>query len=150
MAPYASDPTLMLSEKLASIGYPLGDLMLIALLVRLLLTPGARVITFRLLVAALVVNLVADIVYFTQLLAGTFSPAALSTSGGLTAYVLFGTAALHPSMRRYGQRVESAPPPSNRRLVVMAAAALTAPALIAVRAWRGNYDEIVVIAAAAW
>jgi two-component system sensor histidine kinase DegS len=28
----------------------------------------------------------------------------------------------------------------------MAAAALTAPALIAARAWRGNYDEIVVIA----
>ena len=29
----------------------------------------------------------------------------------------------------------------------MAAAALTAPALIAARAWRGNYDEIVIIAA---
>lgn len=147
MAPYASDPTLPLSEKLASIGYPLGDLMLIALLVRMLLTPGARVVTFRLLVAALVVNLVADIVYFSQLLAGTYQSGGLVDVGWLTAYVLFGTAALHPSMRRYGQRVESAPPPSNRRLAVMAAAALTAPALIAARAWRGNYDEIVIIAA---
>jgi signal transduction histidine kinase len=147
MAPYASDPTLQLSEKLASIGYPLGDLLLIALLVRLLLTPGRRVATFRLLVAALVVNLVADIVYFFQLLAGTFESGGLVDVGWLTAYVLFGTAALHPSMRQYGQRVESAPPPSNRRLVVMAAAALTAPALIAVRASLGNYDEIVVIAA---
>ena len=66
--------------------------------------------------------------------------------GWLTAYVLFGTAALHPSMRQYGQRVDAAPQPSNRRLVVMAAAALTAPALIAVRALRGEYDEIAVIA----
>jgi signal transduction histidine kinase len=147
MAPYASDPTLQLSEKLASIGYPLGDLLLIALLARLLLTPGTRVVTFWLLVAALVVNLAADIVYFFRLLAGTFESGGLVDVGWLTAYVLFGTAALHPSMRQYGQRVESAPPPSNRRLVVMAAAALTAPALIAVRALRGNYDEIVIIAA---
>jgi signal transduction histidine kinase len=147
MAPYANDPTLQLSEKLASIGYPLGDLLLVALLVRLLLTPGRRVATFRLLVAALVVNLVADIVYFFQLLAGTFESGGLVDVGWLTAYVLFGTAALHPSMRQYGQRVESAPPPSNRRLVVMAAAALTAPALIVVRASRGNDEEIVVIAA---
>jgi signal transduction histidine kinase len=146
MAPYASDPTLGLSEKLASIGYPLGDLLLIALLARLLLTPGRRVVTFRLLVAALVVNLVADIVYAFQLLAGTFASGGLVDVGWLTAYVLFGTAALHPSMRQYGQRVESVPQQSNRRLVVMAAAALTAPALIAVRALRGEYDEIAVIA----
>jgi signal transduction histidine kinase len=146
MAPYANDPTLQLSEKLASIGYPLGDLLLIALLVRLLLAPGKRVVSFWLLVAALVVNLAADIVYFFQLLAGTFASGGLVDVGWLTAYILFGTAALHPSMRQYGQRIESAPPPSNRRLVFMAAAALTAPALIAVRALRGNYDEIVVIA----
>ncbi|HYO19838.1 MAG TPA: histidine kinase, partial [Dermatophilaceae bacterium] len=147
MAPYASDPTLQLSEKLASIGYPLGDLLLIALLARLLLTPGKRVVTFRLLVAALVVNLVADIVYAFQLLAGTFASGGLVDVGWLTAYVLFGTAALHPSMRQYGQQVGSVASPSNRRLVVMAAAALTAPALIAARALRGNYDEIAVIAA---
>ena len=146
MAPYANDPTLGLSEKLASIGYPLGDLLLIALLVRLLLTPGKRVVTFRLLVAALVVNLVADIVYFFQLLAGTFQSGGLVDVGWLMAYVLFGTAALHPSMRQYGQRVQSVPQQSSRRLVVMAAAALTAPALIAARALRGEYDEIAVIA----
>ncbi len=147
MAPYANDPTLGLSEKLASIGYPLGDLLLVALLVRLLLTPGKRVVTFRLLVAALVVNLVADIVYFFQLLAGTFQSGGLVDVGWLMAYVLFGTAALHPSMRQYGQRVQSVPQQSSRRLVVMAAAALTAPALIAARALRGEYDEIAVIAA---
>jgi signal transduction histidine kinase len=147
MAPYAGDPTLQLSEKLASIGYPIGDLLLIALLVRLLLTPGKRVVTFRLLVAALVVNLVADVVYAFQLLAGTYQSGGLVDVGWLMAYVLFGTAALHPSMRQYGQRAQSATQQSNRRLAVMAAAALTAPALIAVRALRGNYDEIVVIAA---
>ncbi len=146
MAPYASDPDLTRSEMLASMGYPLGDLLLIALLVRLLLTPGRRVVTFRLLVAALVVNLAADIVYWMQLIAGTFASGGLVDVGWLTAYVLFGTAALHPSMRQCGQRDETVPQPSNRRLVVMAAAALTAPALIAMRAVRGTYDEITVIA----
>ena len=110
MAPYASDPTLLLSEKLASIGYPLGDLLLIALLVRLLLTPGARVVTFRLLVAALVVNLVADIVYFSQLLAGTYRvgrPRRCRVAHGLRAVRHCRAAPLHAPVRAAG-RVRSA------------------------------------------
>ena len=147
MAPYATDRSLGMLEKVASIGYPLGDLLLIALLARLLLTPGRRVVTFRLLVAALVMNLVADVVYAVQSLAGTYQSGSLVDAGWLLAYVLFGTAALHPSMREYGQRATGEQQASRRRVVAMAAAALTAPALIAVRALQGDYTEITAIAA---
>ena len=148
IAPYANDHSLGGLEKVASIGYPLGDLLLIALLARLLFTPGKRVVTFRLLVAALVVNLVADVVYAAQSLAGTYESGSLVDVGWLLAYGRFGTAALHPSMREYGQRVHGAQQQSRRRVVAMAVAALTAPVLIATRALQGDHNEIVIMAAA--
>ncbi len=146
IAPYAGDRSLRLLEKLASIGYPLGDLLLIALLARLLLSPGRRVVTFHLLVAAFVLNLVADVVYVYQSLAGTYDSGDLVDLAWLAAYVLFGSAALHPSMDQLTQRAPlEGPQPSRRRLAVMAVAALTAPALIIIRVARGDNADVVVL-----
>lgn len=148
MAPYARDRTLGLPEKLASIGYPLCDLLLIALLARLLLAPGRRATTFSLIVAALTCNLIADVVYGYQSLAGTYASGDVTDVGWLAAYVLFGTAALHPSMDQLTERCPlDAQPPSRRRLVVMALAALTAPVLITVRVAQGESSEIYVMGA---
>ncbi|HEX6886803.1 MAG TPA: sensor histidine kinase [Candidatus Nanopelagicales bacterium] len=147
IAPYANDTELPLLEKLASIGYPLGDLLLVALLARLLLVPGERVPAFWLLVAALAMNLVADARYLYQTLDGTYESGSTTDLWWLLAYVLFGTAAMHPSMRQYGQRAESVElPQSHRRLAIMTVAALSAPALIVLRVGSGNVAEVGVIA----
>lgn len=147
MAPYASDGSLPLIEKLASIGYPLGDLLLVALVARLLLVPGRRVPSTYLLVCALVMNLAADVLYTYQTIAGTYESRSPTDLGWLLAYVLFGAAALHPSMRNYGaQAPDEHRAPSQRRLAVMAVAALTAPVLIVVRVQQGIYTEVGVIA----
>jgi signal transduction histidine kinase len=148
IAPYATDAELTTSERLASIGYPLGDLLLLALVARLLLVPGRRVPAFSLLVAALLMNLLADGRYLYQTLEGTYESHTVTDLIWLLAYVLFGTSALHPSMRQYGERAATTQlPQSHRRLVAMAVAALSAPALILLRAANGTYDELGVIAA---
>jgi signal transduction histidine kinase len=148
IAPYATDAELTTSERLASIGYPLGDLLLLALVARLLLVPGRRVPAFSLLVAALLMNLLADGRYLYQNLEGTYESHTVTDLLWLLAYVLFGTSALHPSMRQYGERAEATQlPQSHRRLVAMAVAALSAPALILLRAANGTYDDLGVIAA---
>lgn len=145
MAPYARDHSLGLLEKLASIGYPLGDLLLIALLARLLLSPGRRPATFSLLVAALTCNLISDSVYGYQSLAGTYNSGDLVDIGWLAAYVLLGTAALHPSMHQLTRHHRLDAPNSARRLVVMAGAALTAPVLIMTRVAQGDVADIYVL-----
>jgi signal transduction histidine kinase len=147
MAPYATDTELTTVERVASIGYPLGDLLLVALVARLMLVPGRRVPAFSLLVAALLMNLLADGRYLYQTLEGTYESHSLTDLIWLLAYVLFGTSALHPSMRQYGEQAEITQlPQSRRRLAAMAFAALSAPALILLRAGGGDPRELRVIA----
>src|SRR5438034_11024 len=49
MAPYAHDPTLTLAQKLVSVAYPLGDLLLLGVVVRLAVGGGRREPAFYLL-----------------------------------------------------------------------------------------------------
>jgi len=146
ISPYAADRSLGLLEKLAWIGYPVGDLLLAALLARLLLSPGPRVVTFSLLVAAFGCELASDAAYGYQSIAGTYRPGDLVDLGWLTAYVLIGAAALHPSMDQLTERAPlEASQQSRRRLAVMAVAALAAPALIMVQVARADYSELLVL-----
>ena len=56
MVPYFDDPSLGLVELLASLAYPVGDVLLLALAARLATTPGRRTTAFRLLIANLAVT----------------------------------------------------------------------------------------------
>jgi uncharacterized membrane protein len=99
MEPYAQDPSLSLTERLVSISYPLMDVLLIALAVRLLLSRGPRPPAFYLLSASLVLTLVSDVIYAILSLNGSYQSGNPVDTGWLVSYVLWGTAALHPSMR---------------------------------------------------
>jgi diguanylate cyclase (GGDEF)-like protein len=79
--------------------YPLGDVLLLALLVRLLTTGGARTVAFRWLVGANALLLVADSAYQYTTMTGADAHG-LITLPWLLGYVAFSAAALHPSMRR--------------------------------------------------
>ncbi|WP_432513493.1 GGDEF domain-containing protein [Kineococcus sp. SYSU DK001] len=78
--------------------YPLGDVLLLALLVRLLTTTGARTAAFSWLVAANALLLVADCAYQYVLMTTGYSGGIISLPW-LLGYVAFAAAALHPSMR---------------------------------------------------
>ncbi len=98
LQPTLADGSASVPTRVLAALYPVGDVLLLALLVRLLTSSGARTAAFRLLGAGVVLMLVADSVYQVQSLAGSYSP--VLDAGWLASYACIAAAALHPSMRR--------------------------------------------------
>lgn len=115
-----------------SLAYPVADLVLIGVAMGLLTTPGARTVSFRLLAASLGLLLVADQIYALQNLEGSYVSGSWIDSLYLVAYILFGAAVAHPSMRVL---TEPRPVPVTWlgpvRMVCLAAAMVTGPILVA-------------------
>jgi diguanylate cyclase (GGDEF)-like protein len=146
MKPIAADPSLSLQERLISLAYPLGDVLLLALVARLATSPGARTTAYRLLGLALVVLLGADIGYAVLNLVSSYE-GGLIDAGWLVSYVIWGTAALHPSMRSLS---EVAPDQTARfshwRLALLATTSLMAPAVLAQQGLRHQPIDVAAIA----
>ena len=83
-----------------TLAYPIADLLLIGVALGLLTTPGARTWSFRLLFTSFVALLVADQVYAAQNSYEAYDAGSLLDSVYLLAYITFGVAVAHPSMRR--------------------------------------------------
>jgi diguanylate cyclase (GGDEF)-like protein/PAS domain S-box-containing protein len=149
MAPYARDFTLTMLVKLTSMAYPFMDVLLLAVVARLALGVGRREPSFYLLVSASIALLATDAAYGMIQLSGViYQNGGPLEAGWLTFYVLWGAAALHPSMRGMSE------PASKRdrrfpqgRLLVLGGASLMAPAVQAVQALRGEPIETPVVLA---
>jgi len=141
MQPLAQDPSLSLPERLISLAYPLMDLLLLIVLVRLL-TRGARDGSMGWLVASTIMLLGAD-AWFTLLSTTSGYQAGDLVDGlWLLAYVCWGVAALHPSTAREPTpRHEAAVKPSRLRIALLATAGLVLPALLWFRAAHGLDTE---------
>jgi diguanylate cyclase (GGDEF)-like protein/PAS domain S-box-containing protein len=151
MAPYAHDRTLSLGARLVPIAYPALDLLLVAVVVRLLLSRGVRNPSFRLLAASVVSLLVADGFFAFATLHNTYGDGSLIDLGWLLSYALWGAAALHPSMSRLTDPAPSTVPRNSRAaLVLLALAALTSPATLIIQEVRGvGSDEVLLAASSA-
>ncbi|HWT25105.1 MAG TPA: EAL domain-containing protein [Solirubrobacteraceae bacterium] len=149
MAPYAHDATLTLAERLTSMAYPLADLVLLAVAVRLLLGARHGGASSPLLALGFVALLATDAVYGWLSINGGYTPGGLLDVGWIAFYVLCGAAALHPSMRVLS---EPAPAPpvglTRRRLALLAATSLLAPGLQLVRAALDQPREPLIAVAA--
>ncbi|MGK5681378.1 putative bifunctional diguanylate cyclase/phosphodiesterase [Actinoplanes sp. URMC 104] len=129
--PVAAGSAASLIERVVTVAYPVADVLLIALLARLFTSGGARTLSVHLLVAALTMMLAADTAFSVIPLYSTASTHPTDPMF-LLSYVLWGAAALHPSM--------AAPPATGResarvgpgRLVLFGIFALLAPALLLV------------------
>ena len=120
-----------------SVAYPIGDLLLIGLALGLVMTPGAKSASFRLLVANLVLLLVGDLVFNLQSLDGTYVDGGVIDSLWLIAYLVFGMAAMHPTMAAiFEPRPIAVALLGPLRLALLGAAMLVGPALLAI----GNTD----------
>ncbi len=118
---HSSDPGLRVDG-----AYTAMDVVLVSGLAVFALTPSWRLRSYRLLVAALVCLLAADEVFASN--PTHYGNASWNDALYLLSYVLWGTAALHPSMARLAERRPAAAPKLSRsRLAVLAAALLTAP-----------------------
>ncbi|WP_205687585.1 putative bifunctional diguanylate cyclase/phosphodiesterase [Cellulomonas endophytica] len=116
------------AERLLAAAYPLCDVVLLALIVRLVVGAGARPVSFRLLTASAAVLLGADTVYVSLATAELYVGGWLDGLW-LLSYGLAGAAALHPSMRRLSEPGRDAAPFTRRRLVALTAVVLLGPAL---------------------
>jgi diguanylate cyclase (GGDEF)-like protein/PAS domain S-box-containing protein len=146
MKPYAEDPSLTVLERLVSITYPLMDVLLLAFVMRLLLAPGRRPPAYFPLSVALVLLLTFDAAYAATTLAGTYQTGGPLDALELLSYVLFGVAALHPSMADLSETVLRPETKLTwRRLALLAAASLMAPGVLALQAARGETIDVPVI-----
>ena len=148
MSPYAHDSTLTLPERVIPIAYPALDVLLVAVLVRLMLSRGARNPSFLLLAASVVALLGADGFFAVATLHDTYANGSLIDAGWLLSYALWGAAALHPSMPRLTDPAPSSEPRRSRvTLCVLAVAALTSPITFIVQEVRGGGSDEVLLAA---
>ncbi len=129
LAPYVHDATLTLPQKLTAMGYPMMDLILFFVAVRLTVTGGRRPPAFYLLMTSVAVLFATDSIYGWIVLHGTYnnSTGLLEWGWGFF-YLLAGAAALHPSM----VGLDNPAPPQEianprRRLLLLAGASLMAP-----------------------
>ena len=106
------DDELTIVPKLVSIAYPLGDILLLAAAIRLAVDAGKRAPAFYLLASSIVTLLLTDFVYGLVTLNGTYTGQLWLDAGWIVFYLLWGAAALHPSMRE----LEQAAPERDMRL----------------------------------
>ena len=144
--PYVRDPELSLVDRLVSIAYPLGDLVLFAVAVRLAVGPGRRPPSFWLLAASIVALFVSDVLYGLLQLAGEWHQGGPVDLGWAAFYLCWGAAALHPSMRALSERSAGGPRLTRNRLVLLALASLVAPAVLVIQDVRGHIDAAVIAA----
>ncbi len=146
MNPYASDPTLSMSQRLVSMAYPLIDVLMLAVVARLVFSPGFWPLSLRLVLLAIVSTLVADVIYAELVLTTGYSSGDWVDGIWLLWYVFWGAAALHPSMRAVNAPSSSRQTRlSTRRLLLLSAAALLVPAALLIQWGRGATVDVPII-----
>ncbi|MCH0565957.1 EAL domain-containing protein [Streptomyces sp. MUM 136J] len=149
--PLATQDGLTWQQRVISVAYPLGDVLVLALLIRLLApSPGSgRNRAVQLLVLGTVTLLCFDITYGILQLNGTWQAGTLLDAGWVVFYTAWGLAALHPSM---AELTAAEPPPHSllphwQRLALLTAATLLAPAVLLFEQQSGRVADATVLAA---
>ncbi|MFC4352509.1 GGDEF domain-containing protein [Fodinicurvata halophila] len=147
IAPYMNDPNLSLSQLLVSTAYPVADLILLPLVLRLVFLQQTRILAHLFLLLGMLAYLTADLLYAHGNLVGWYAPGGLTDGLWLVAYALFAAAAWHPSAALepfvHASNVEL----SRRRLLVLGVTSVLVPAMILLTAERDT--EIVQVGAIA-
>ncbi|TMK19061.1 MAG: EAL domain-containing protein [Actinobacteria bacterium] len=145
ISPQAYQQDVPLSLKLTSMAYPLADLLLLGTALRSAVGAGRKPWAFRLIITAIVALFITDAFYAWMNLytdAGYQPGSGYLEAGWIAFYVLFGAAALHPSMRELSEPVDDVETKLTRgRLLVLAGASLMAPVLIAYEGAKGESTD---------
>ncbi len=140
--PFLRDGELTGTQKVTSVTYLLGDVLLLALLARLLSAGGFRSPSLHMLTFATIGLLTADVLYGLIALNGTWAVGGPVDGGWIVFYVLLGAAALHPSMVQMTKALPPRPVDIGRiRLLLIAAASLVAPVDAIVQVQLGNRED---------
>jgi diguanylate cyclase (GGDEF)-like protein/PAS domain S-box-containing protein len=144
--PHVHSPGLSWLQKCFAIGYPLGDVLVLAMLARLLAPGRMRARSVQLLTIGTIGMLTSDVAYGLIQLHGTFRNGTAVDLGWAIFYAAWGAAALHPTMADLTRPVARRPADvSPLRLVVLMLASFIAPALLLIRSLQhGNHDASVI------
>lgn len=135
--PYAQDFDESRLAALVSMAYPAMDVVLLAVAARLVIGGGLRTRALALLSASILTLVVTDVAYGAIELSGAYSVGSWLDVGWMVSYVLWGAAALDPSMRGLSARGKDTPDSlTGKRILTLAASAMIGPAMIGINALR--------------
>ena len=146
IAPYVHARELSLAQRLVSIAYPLGDVLVLAVATRLAIGTGRRHPAWWLVATSILAVLVADSLFLFQQLSGTWQVGGPVDIGWIAFFVGWGAAALHPSMVELSKAEPTTMRMSRARLLLVAAAALLAPTVLVIQAARGAPIDTTMLA----
>jgi signal transduction histidine kinase len=146
IGPNVRAPDLLLSQRLVSIAYPLCDVLLVAVAVRLWRTGGHGTAASRLLTVGLVALLAADTVWGLSVLSGGWDAGGPVDATWIVFYLGVGLAALHPSMVSLSEPAAPSTRLTRTRLALLAGASLMAPAVLVIQGLRNEPIDVAVIA----
>ncbi|MDP9225082.1 MAG: diguanylate cyclase, partial [Actinomycetota bacterium] len=136
--------------RLTSLAYPVMDLGVLAVALRLLVGAGVRGRSFYLLIGALTLLLAADVVYGLQQLAGVYTAGNFVDVMWFGYYLLLGAAALHPSMSALADASPIRDLTAGRgRLVSLGLAAMMAPLAMILQQTHTTTPDVVLLASGA-
>jgi diguanylate cyclase (GGDEF)-like protein len=145
--PVFGDAGLRTVERVVTVAYPAGDLLLLAMAVRLFLVPGGRSRAHTLFGLGLLAVLVADVIYAAVTLAeSTIISQSVLDLGWLAGYALMAISVLDPTIASLSEPAPRHEQLTGRRLWLLAAASLLAPATIAVQTLTGGDGHPLLIA----
>jgi diguanylate cyclase (GGDEF)-like protein len=149
ISPTVSEPGLSATGLVLGFAYPLGDLVVLTAVLGIVFGRRRTDPAERMLIAGFVALLAGDLVFLRLSGAGLYATGGVTDVALLTAYVLLGAAALHPSARSVPPLPEAseALTLTPRRLALVASAALLAPATLWWKAATGPGQDHAVLAA---
>ena len=144
--PYVQDQELSWLERATSIAYPLGDVLIIATLARLLITTGHNRASTLLGIGAAGL-LASDVLYAGGQLDGTWAIGSYPDLGWVVFYIAWGVAALHPSMGELTTPARGLPDEmSISRIALLMGVSLVAPAVLLIDEATGGVQHGPMIA----
>ena len=147
MSPVAHDSASTLLQKLVGMAYPFMDLILLTAVVRLAMGAGRRAPSMYLMGAAAIALFLTDTLYtYISVTGAVYDQSGFLEAGWGMFYLLWGAAALHPSMRSVSdQAPEAEPRMSKLRLLVLACASLIAPGVMLIQLSRADAVDMPVL-----
>jgi diguanylate cyclase (GGDEF)-like protein/PAS domain S-box-containing protein len=145
--PYVHNPGLTWLQKSVAIAYPLGDVLVLAMIARLIVPGTARTRSVQLLTLGTVGLLASDVAFGLEQLHGSFHAGSGTVLGWAVFYGAWGAAALHPSMSELTRPVARPPAVTSPfRLTVLMLASFIAPVVLFIQSVTGRNPDDGVIA----
>jgi diguanylate cyclase (GGDEF)-like protein/PAS domain S-box-containing protein len=145
--PYVHNADLSDLQKIVAIAYPLGDVLTLALIARLLAPGAERTRCVELLVLGSFGCLVSDVAFDWVQLHGTFRNGTIIDLGWAIFYTAWGASALHPTMARLTEPVPRLQEEvSPGRLALLMLASLIAPIVLLTTVHGDPTSDVGVIA----